>query len=84
MYLTAIGTVAWLIIGTVAMKALLRNQRPGVPGRLLILIAAVILATVPVIALRYGLLPYSLAAFFAAAASFFWFPILAARARWST
>jgi hypothetical protein len=81
MRLTAIAYVLWLFAGTYLMKAMLRRQGPGKKGRLVIFVVAVLLAAIPAAVLKNSFLPFSLVAFFAAAISLFWFPILAARAR---
>jgi hypothetical protein len=81
MYLTAIGLVAWIVIGTIVIRGLLRRQLSGPWGRLLVLAPAVIFAAAPAVLLRCSLVPYSLVSFFAACIALFWFPILAARMR---
>jgi hypothetical protein len=80
MYLVAVAFVFWLFAGTYLMKSLLRRQRPGRKGRLVIFAFAVLLAAMPAAVLKINVVPFSLVAFFAAGISLFWFPILAARA----
>jgi hypothetical protein len=81
MYLTVIGFVAWILVGTIILKALLQRQRSGPSGGLLIAGTAVVFAVVPAALLKCNLLPYSLISFLTAGVAFFWFPILAARMR---
>ena len=74
-----IAILVWGLLGTFALKLLLRSTGNDVTGRVVVFGAAIAFMAVPLLALRSEVAEYSAFGVVAAGVAFFWFAILAGR-----
>ena len=79
MYVLDIFAIAWLFLGTRAIKAMLKAVAVGRLPRLVLIVASTLLAVLPMLALKLQMFAYSAISVVVAGVVLFWFCILMGR-----
>jgi predicted lysophospholipase L1 biosynthesis ABC-type transport system permease subunit len=74
-----VGLIAWLVIGTLLIKAMLRRALHSTSIKFSVYLVAIALSAIPIIAIRNYIAGYSAVSVVLAGIGIFWFGILASR-----